>query len=173
MGLVFFVVVGWGLFLGAAEALVFYFEAFDTEHPFLQGRSINLVARSLDDSAPFPIANYIYHIIHPDGIETGLSNASFIGTMWANFSYIGLFAGPLFVGTLIALSELAISLGKKDDFKVALHAIVGLQDFFLSSRSVTVAMLTGGWVPAIFLALIGGWLLRQLHKGEAQVEEPI
>ena len=161
------------LFLVPAEALVFYFEAFDTEHPFLQGRSINLVARSLDDSAPFPIANYIYHIIHPDGIETGLSNASFIGTMWANFSYIGLLAGPLFVGILIALSEIAISLGKKDVFKVSLHAIVGLQVFFLSSRSVTVAMLTGGWVPAIFLALVGGWLLRQLHKGEAQVEEPI
>jgi hypothetical protein len=159
------------LFLVPAEALVFYFEAFDTEHPFLRGRSINLVARSFDDSAPFPIANYIYHIIHPDGIETGLSNASFIGTMWANFSYIGLVVGPLFVGILIALSELAISLGQKDVLKVALHSIVGLQVFFLSSRSVTVAMLTGGWVPAIFLALVGGWLLRYLHKNPRHFEE--
>ena len=158
------------LFFVPAEALVFYFEAFDAEHPFLNGRSINLLARSLDDSAPFPIANYIFHIIHPDGIETGLSNASFIGTMWANFSYIGLVAGPLFVGAFIALSELAISYGSKDAFKVTLHAIVCLQVFFLSSRSITVAMLTGGWVPAIALALAGGWFLRRLASTQQASE---
>ena len=91
--------------------------------------------------------------------------------MWANFSYIGLVAGPLFVGAFIALSELAISYGSKDAFKVTLHAIVCLQVFFLSSRSITVAMLTGGWVPAIALALAGGWFLRRLASTQPASED--
>ena len=152
------------LFLVPAEALVFYFEAFDTEQPFLHGRSISLVAKFLDNDTPFPTANYIYHIIHPGGLTTGLSNASFVGSMWADFSYMGVIAGPLFVGCFIALSELIISSGRKDVFKVGLHAIVALQVFFLSSRSVTVAMLTGGWGLAIFLALSVGFVLRQLNR---------
>jgi hypothetical protein len=152
------------LFLVPAEALVFYFEAFDVEHPFLHGRSINLVSRTFFSEAPFPIANYIYHIIHPDGIETGLSNAAFIGTMWANYSHLGLLFGPVFVGGFIAGSEIVFTSGEKTLLKVCLHAMICLQVFFLTSRSITVAMLTGGWVPAIALVLIAGFLFKALPR---------
>ena len=147
-----------------AEALVFYFETFDAEHPFLDGRSINLVSRRVFQEAPFPISNFVYHQIHEGGIKTGLSNAAFIGTMWANFAHVGLLIGPLFVGALIALSEFVVTSGSRTMLKVCLHAMVCLQVFFLSSRSVTVAMLTGGWVPALGLVVLATLLFRWTQR---------
>ena len=147
-----------------AEALVYYFEAFDTEHPFLGGRSISLFSRTILGEPPFPVANFVYHLIHGEGLKTGLSNATFVGTMWANFAGPGLLAGPIVVGILIALSEACIVTGNKTLLKVCLHAILCLQVFFLSSRSVTIAMLTGGWVPALTLVLIAGWLFNRLER---------
>jgi hypothetical protein len=152
--------IGRRLFYVPAEALVYYFEIFDTEHPFLDGRSINLVSRRIFAEAPFPIANFVYHQIHEGGIKTGLSNAAFIGTMWANFAYAGLIFGPIFVGALIAVSEFVVTSGPRTMLKVCLHAMICLQVFFLSSRSVTVAMLTGGWVPTLALVVAAGLLFR-------------
>jgi len=147
-----------------AEALVHYFEAFDTEHPFLGGRSISLFSRTVLGEPPFPVANFVYHLIHGEGLKTGLSNAAFVGSMWANFAGPGLLAGPTVVGSLIALSEASIVTGNKTLLKVCLHAILCLQVFFLSSRSVTIAMLTGGWVPALALVLSAGWLFNRLER---------
>jgi hypothetical protein len=152
------------LFYVPAEALVFYFEAFDVEHAFLEGRSINMLSRLVDGEAPFPVANYIFHIIYPQGLETGLSNAAFVGTMWANFAVFGLLIGPILAGGLIGFSEAVITRGPKTIIKASLHSILCLQVFFLSSRSINVAMLTGGWVPAIALVLAAGALFAYLAK---------
>jgi hypothetical protein len=160
--------IGKRLFYVPAEALVFYFEAFDVEHAFLQGRSINLVSRLVDGSAPFPVANYIFHLIHPQGLKTGLSNAAFVGTMWANFSVIGLFVGPILAGALIGLSEWLVCRGPKTLLKVCLHGVLCLQVFFLSSRSITVAMLTGGWVPALMLVFFAGYVFAKWGEREHQ-----
>ena len=147
-----------------AEALVYYFEAFDAEHPFLEGRSINLFSRLFYGEPPFPLSSFIYQLIHEGGLKTGLSNAAFVGTMWANFAGPGLLVGPIVVGILIGLSEASIVIGEKTLLKVCLHSMLCLQVFFLSSRSVTVAMLTGGWVPAICLVLTLGWLFKRLER---------
>ena len=68
------------------------------------------------------------------------------------------------VGGLIGLSELVVTYGQRSLLRVCLHAMICLQVFFLSSRSVTVAMLTGGWVPALALVIGAGLVLHLARR---------
>jgi hypothetical protein len=99
-----------------------YFELVPGQMNFLYGKTSKVMAY-LTGSRFFDSANYIFRQDFPNGIDTGTSNACFVGTAWANFGWFGVIAEGLLAGILLQVLWRMIR-KRQDVFTTALHALL-------------------------------------------------
>lgn len=81
--------------------------------------------------------------------------AGFIGSSYGSFGYTGIFAGGFFVGALVGLLTYQQSRLRKRWHVVVFSSVLGMNFYFLDSRELHTALLSGGIaaVPIIFAVL--------------------
>jgi len=139
----------------AVPALVTYsyFELVPGQMDFLYGKTSKVIAY-LTGSSFFDSANYIYRQEFPTSIESGTSNACFVGTAWANFGWCGVILEGLLAGMLLQLLWSLIR-GRRDLFSTTLHVLLMIP-FTIGFISLPMEslFLTYGVAPAVI-----GWAL--------------
>jgi oligosaccharide repeat unit polymerase len=146
-------VVGRRIFNVPALVTHSYFELVPGQMDFLYGKTSKVIAY-VTGSRFFDSANYIYRQEFPNGIDTGTSNACFVGTAWANFGWCGVIVEGLLAGILLQVLWRMIR-KRQDVFTTALHAllIIPFTIGFISSPLETL-FLTYAVAPAV-----AGWAI--------------
>jgi hypothetical protein len=99
-----------------------YFELVPGQMDFLYGKTSKVMAY-VTGSRFFDSANYIYRQEFPNSIDTGTSNACFVGTAWANFGWCGVIVEGLLAGILLQVLWRMIR-KRQDVFTTVLHALL-------------------------------------------------
>jgi len=137
-----------------------YFELVPGQMDFLYGKTSKVIAY-LTGSRFFDSANYIYRQEFPTSIDTGTSNACFVGTAWANFGWCGVILEGLLAGILLQLLWSMIR-KQQDVFTTTLHVLL-IIPFTIGFISLPVEslFLTYGVAPAVAAwALLTRYCLR-------------
>jgi len=130
-----------------------YFELIPGQMDFLYGRTSSVIAY-VTGNRFFDPANYIFRQDFPNGIDTGTSNACFVGAAWANFGWCGVIVEGLLAGILLQLLWRMIR-KRQDVFTKTLHALL-IVPFTIAFISVPVEslFLTYAVAPAV-----AGWAI--------------
>ena len=99
-----------------------YFELVPGQMDFLYGKTSKVIAY-LTGNSFFDSANYIFRQEFPNGIDTGTSNACFVGTAWANFGWCGVILEGLVAGMLLQFLWFLIR-KRRDLFTTTLHVLL-------------------------------------------------
>lgn len=143
------------IFQVPAQALYYYFEVFPEHVGFLQGRSIARLADIMGWEF-FNTANYVFKYIFPHGVETGLTNAAFIGNLHADFGISGVVLGGVVAGFLMQSIQIMFLRNKKTVANLALYAYMLFAFWLLNSTALPGIFLTYG----VLIAIILFWLIR-------------
>jgi len=142
------------IILGQITPLFYHFDIFPRIEPFLYGRSFPQSILSLFDVESIRSARIVMSIINPQGIEAGTAgvmNTLFIGEAYANFGWLGVMIGTLYVGFFIQfvyilflrLPKNPLTLGLFTYFSVKIPSIVtgGFVDFIYNAGFITIVIL--------------------------------
>jgi len=140
--------LGKRLFNVPAQVTYAYFELVPGQMDFLYGKASTVMAY-LTGNRFFDSANYIYRQDFPTGIESGSSNACFIGTAWANFGWPGVILEGVLAGVLLQFLW-RLMMGREDAFSRTLHALL-LVPFIVgfTSGPLETLFLTYAVAPAV------------------------
>ena len=93
----------------------------------------------------FPIENAVYRYAYATDIQSGSANAAYIGSLWADFGWVGVAIGSMFTGFLLrALQEMIDRLGRSAA-TFALQAMLAYQVVNLTATSVPGLLDPLGW----------------------------
>lgn len=110
------------IFQVPAEVTYSYFGLVPGQMDFLYGKTSKVIAY-VTGSSFFDSANYIFRQEFPNSIDTGTSNACFVGTAWANFGWCGVLLEGLLAGILLHVLWSMIR-KRRDVFTTSLHALL-------------------------------------------------
>ena len=130
------------IFIIPSEVLFQYFNIFPNSHDFLYGRSTQIFSW-LHHDGTFPLANYVARIWWNDPTTSGLCNANYIGSFWADFGYLGVFISTFFIGAISHLFywKLLITTQFKKNF------------IFVTSTAIVIPIFTFGFFSSNFPTL--------------------
>ncbi len=140
------------IFVIPISTLSLYFEYFPLDASYLWGRSIRLVSVLMGEQY-FNVANYIFRMKGTYKIETGLSNAAFIGNLYADFGVVGVLLGAFAIGMFLQAVQIIVVRREKNPVSVALYAFLIVLFMKISIIQFPVLLLGGGGGLAI-LALM-------------------
>ncbi len=155
------------ILLGQITPLFYHFKIFPEMVPFLHGQSFPQSILSLFGMESIRSGRIVMSIVNPKGISSGTAgvmNTLFIGEAYANFGWLGVILGTIYVGFLIQLIYILflrlpknpLALGLFTYFTVKIPGIVtgGFIDFIYNAGFIMVVIL----VVCIFI-------LGQLFQG--------
>lgn len=140
------------LFYVPAYILYHYFEIFPDQIDYLYGRSIGKLAWLMGEEH-FNTANYVYRYLFPDRLESGQSNAAFIGNLNADFGLYGVFIGGLFAGFFMQGIQIWILRRKKTVLTLTVYAFMIYAFWLLNHTALPVVLLSNGVILALVFPL--------------------
>lgn len=140
--------------LTQADALRLWFAEFPDHTDYLGVANVGLLSGLLgipffDVTAYIP-AKYT-------GFEGTTFQAGFIGSGYASFGWCGIIAYALITSMIASFATRLMSRLHNSDLRACYCAIMCLNMYFLNSRELSAALLSGGIAPML---LIGHWLAR-------------
>lgn len=139
------------ILLTPSGLLAVYFHLF---HDWkLGGISINFIA-SINKVATFPITNYVYRYLVPNGLPEGTAPAPFLGDMYANWGIIGIILSSMLLGTALAIGAWLFSNSKQSFFEISLYAGLFYAFFETNRTSLPSAFFSYGVIPIIGIILL-------------------
>jgi oligosaccharide repeat unit polymerase len=144
------------VFYVPAEVLYHYFVVVPDMVPYLNGRTIGRIQWVLGEE-DINIANFVYRLMFPGRLESGLSNTSFLGYLHADFGVPGILLGGALAGTLLQACQLWLTRRPKTVATLAAYSYLLWVAWKVNSQSLTQILLSGGVI--VILLLVG--LLRQ------------
>ncbi|RIA35351.1 hypothetical protein DFR49_4369 [Hephaestia caeni] len=153
-------------FMAESDALRLWFVEFPDKTPFLGLRNVSLFS-SIFGWEFFDVTRHIPHVyINNDltSFQTG-----FIGSGYSSFGYIGVAIYGLIVGMIGAFSTSLLFYIRELDVKSAFCGVLCMNMYFLFSRELSTASLSGGVFPVIFAGL--GYIIFLNRKRSRSREE--
>lgn len=138
-----------------AEVFYSYFEIFPDKIDYLYGKGIRLFSM-LSGDADFQLANLVYSQMYPDGLDSGWANTGYLGQLWADFSYFGIFFGSVFIGCIIGVGETLV-IDRREavgPYAIYLHVFLLFYLAYLSISSMFSTNLMLAWVFTLLLKRI-------------------
>jgi oligosaccharide repeat unit polymerase len=138
-------------FMAESDALRLWFEEFPDRTPFLGIRNIDLLADLfglgfVDVTRLIPVT-YINK-------ELTTFQTGFIGSGYASFGYPGIALYGLVVGAIAVAATALINRIREADVKAAFCGVLCLNMYFMFSRELATALLSGGIGPVFAMALL-------------------
>jgi len=147
------------LFKVPAMTLYYYFEIFPEQVGYLYGRSIGRLSNIMGWKY-FNTANFVFRYIFPKGIETGQTNAAFIGNLHADFGIVGVIIGGVFAGFLMQSIQIFLLRKRKTILNLAVYSFLIFAFWLLNITALPVVLLSNG----VILVLIFPWIIRILEN---------
>lgn len=151
-------VIGERLFYLPAEILYYYFQVFPDVAPFQHGATIATLATVLGMS-PFDDANFVGRYMYAHGMSSVTANAPFLGSLYADFGFLGVLAGGLLAGLIMQLVQVYVMRAPKDTARVALLAFLMVAFAYLNTTSLPIVLLSDG----VLFAFLFVWILRAMN----------
>lgn len=139
------------ILLGQITGLYFHFVYFPDVVPFLHGRSFPSFISELFGYESVRSARIVMELVNPRGVElgtAGVMNTLFIGEAYANFGWIGVFFGIIYVGLFIQLMYIIFMRLPKNPITIALFA------YYSYSLPLTGGFFDFIYNPGMFITLI-------------------
>jgi len=163
--------IGRRLFYVPSENVYYYFEVFPSQHKFLHGRSIDKLARLMNQT-PFDTANYVGVYSRPTALDSISANAAFLADLYADFGMPGVLLGGILAGFIMQWLHIYAIRRKKTVTDIAFYSFLMYEVWFLNSSSLPVVLASNGTV----LALVISWWFdrrviarpKRLSRGELQ-----
>lgn len=148
-------VIGERMFRLPAEILYYYFQAFPEVAPFQHGATIGLLASALG-KVPFDDANFIGRYMYAHGMPSVTANAPFLGSLYADFGFLGVLVGGFVAGLIMQAVQVHIVRAPKDTLRLALHAFLFVTFAYLNTTSLPIVLMSDG----VLFAFLFAWILR-------------
>lgn len=135
--------------------LLSYFDYFPRYHDFLNGRAFPWIAKLYPEGS-FPVANTVCRLRTLEvAIESCHANGAYLGTLWADFGWLGIFIGGLVTGLFLQGLQILVLRLPKSLPTVTMQAMICFQVMMLTSTTLPdVVMSTGlGYVVLLTVAL--------------------
>lgn len=163
--------------LGQIAGLYFHYQYFPDFVPFLNGQSFPAFILNLFDIESIRSARLVMEIMNPRGVEEGVAgvmNTLFIGEAYANYGWLGVFFGTIWVGVVVQLMYIIFIRLPKNPITIALftHYTLSLPltggfiDFIYNAGMIIVLLLM---LAIYYIAIINHKLLIRTNTVKAKI----
>jgi oligosaccharide repeat unit polymerase len=150
------------VFLAPAGTLYYYFEVVPEQVGFLYGRTMGKITFFMGKEY-FDIGNFVSQHITSSEIQSGSANATFIGSLYADFGIPGVISGGIFVGIVMQLICICMIRMKKSVFTMSAFTILIYEFGLLNILPLSSIIITSG-VPILVIILLWDKIRMSIHN---------
>ncbi|MBW8350279.1 oligosaccharide repeat unit polymerase [Bacillus sp. IITD106] len=152
------------LILSQISPFFLHLELFGDKANLLLGKSLPNITLRLYDIEQIRSARMVMEMYYPEKVEQGIAgvlNTIFAGEAFANFGYLGVFIGTIYIGALLQIIYITFLRLPKNPVFISLFvfftvnipriAVGGFTDFILNPFWILLILLLGGGFGIIYL----------------------
>jgi oligosaccharide repeat unit polymerase len=145
------------LILSQISPTFLHLDIYSNSLPFLHGRSFPALLTNLYDAESVRSARVVMAQLFPDRVENGTAgvlNTLFVGEAYANFGYLGILLGTIYIGVLVQIIYIVFIRLPKNPVFVCLFVyfsvniprtiVGGFTDFLFNTIWILIVFLFGG-----------------------------